>query len=294
VEFVEPSEARLAHKSLAYRKYKNSPLFFEWAPIGLIDKSLASNKESSSAAQKQEVQSSEAPVEDNLEEFSSLFVKNLNFSSDENALREHALRLGVQGLRAVVIQKKAKGSALLSQGYGFLEFQSSRCAEDALRRLNQSVLDSHLLEVKPSERRLTQPPTSARINELKSATQRSTKIVVRNVAFQASKSDIRSLFSSFGAVKSVRIPKQMNGKHRGFAFVDFLTEQEAANAMAALKNAHLYGRHLVLEWAKGDEIEEEVTESRKRAGEDHAKLEGAKKRNKAALEEEAGSDEEWS
>lgn len=35
------------------------------------------------------------------------------------------------------------------------------------------------------------------------------------------------------------------GKHRGFAFVEYVTKQEAKNALAALSNTHLYGRHLV-------------------------------------------------
>ncbi len=48
----------------------------------------------------------------------------------------------------------------------------------------------------------------------------------------------------------------MGGDHRGFAFVDFSTAQEAATAMASLKDTHLYGRHLVLEWAKEEDEED--------------------------------------
>lgn len=36
---------------------------------------------------------------------------------------------------------------------------------------------------------------------------------------------------------------------RGFAFVDFLSHQEAVNAMEAIAGTHLYGRRLVTEWA---------------------------------------------
>ena len=35
------------------------------------------------------------------------------------------------------------------------------------------------------------------------------------------------------------------GSHRGFAFVEFVTKQEAQNALQALASTHLYGRHLV-------------------------------------------------
>lgn len=44
----------------------------------------------------------------------------------------------------------------------------------------------------------------------------------------------------------------MGGEHRGFAFVEFSTAQEAQSAKVALSATHLYGRHLVLEWAKED------------------------------------------
>ncbi len=73
----------------------------------------------------------------------------------------------------------------------------------------------------------------------------------------------------FGELKSVRLPKKFDGSHRGFAFVDFLAHQDAQigghalrracaglrltpppAAFKSLGNTHLYGRRLVLEWAK--------------------------------------------
>ena len=48
-----------------------------------------------------------------------------------------------------------------------------------------------------------------------------------------------------GQIKSLRLPKKFDGSHRGFAFIDFLTRQEADNAFEALHSTHLYGRHLV-------------------------------------------------
>lgn len=40
---------------------------------------------------------------------------------------------------------------------------------------------------------------------------------------------------------------------RGFAFVDFLTKQEAKSAAEAVAGTHLYGRRLVVEWAEAGE-----------------------------------------
>jgi multiple RNA-binding domain-containing protein 1 len=50
----------------------------------------------------------------------------------------------------------------------------------------------------------------------------------------------------------VRIPKKFDQKSRGFAFVEFLTQQEARNAFEALQGSHLYGRRLVIEYAEAD------------------------------------------
>ena len=40
---------------------------------------------------------------------------------------------------------------------------------------------------------------------------------------------------------------------RGFAFVEFFTKQEAKAAAEAITGVHLYGRRLVVEFAKADE-----------------------------------------
>ena len=43
--------------------------------------------------------------------------------------------------------------------------------------------------------------------------------------------DIAGLFSPFGSIKSCRLPKKFDGSHRGFAFVEYVTKQEAKNAL---------------------------------------------------------------
>ena len=59
--------------------------------------------------------------------------------------------------------------------------------------------------------------------------QKSSKILVRNVPFEATQKELRELFGTFGELKTVRLPKKLSGTgpHRGFAFIDFLTKQDA-------------------------------------------------------------------
>lgn len=74
--------------------------------------------------------------------------------------------------------------------------------------------------------------------------------------------NLRSLvpltFSAFGQLKTVRLPKKYNGTFRGFAYLEFVSEREAKNVMNNVSNTHLYGRHLVLEYANDENSIEEM------------------------------------
>ena len=83
------------------------------------------------------------------------------------------------------------------------------------------------------------------------------RLCVRNVAFEATSKDIRKLFAAYGRVVAVRLPTKVSAagdastgirkQHRGFAFVEFTSKAEMAKAYEALQSTHLYGRKLVLE-----------------------------------------------
>lgn len=84
--------------------------------------------------------------------------------------------------------------------------------------------------------------------------QTGTKMLVKNIPFEATAQELKKLFATQGELKFVRLPKKMDGQHRGFGFVDFLTKEDAMRAFRGLGHStHLYGRKLVLEWAKPDQ-----------------------------------------
>lgn len=64
----------------------------------------------------------------------------------------------------------------------------------------------------------------------KALKQTGSKILVRNIPFQAKLKEVQELFKAFGELKSVRIPKKMTpgeDSHRGFGFVDFFSVSDA-------------------------------------------------------------------
>ncbi|CAI5705466.1 unnamed protein product [Peronospora effusa] len=260
VEFLEPSEARKAFRSLAYKKYQHVPLYLEWAPIKVFDQSaLASSSVKPSASDQKGIKTTLSVVPDVNDDGDTavddachtICVKNLNFSTKEADLEKIFARCGK--LRKVTIaRRKDPKRGMLSMGFGFVEYVDAKHTESALQTLQSIVVDGHALNLKLSQKKASAAPKRAagEGDGCKS------KIIVRNVAFEATSNEIRELFGAFGQLKRVRMPKKFDGRHRGFAFVEFLTEQEARNAFSALASSHLYGRHLVLEWAEdADDID---------------------------------------
>lgn len=151
-------------------------------------------------------------------------------------------------------------SKRLSMGYGFAEFLSHEQAMRAIKNLQGHDLDGHKIELKLSHRQST--PTTHAKKSAKSTVQKSSKILVRNIPFEATRKEVRQLFSTFGQLKMVRLPQkygQQQGEHRGFGFVEFVSKEDAKRAVEALGHStHLYGRRLVMEWAEEDESIEDV------------------------------------
>ena len=288
VEYGHPTDAKRAFKKLAYKRFKHVPIYMEWAPmnatVGKIDANDSSstvNRDSGSPTvesgqspqalyqqqQQQQDLSTDRQDDDEDEEVDgpgvsfSIYIKNLNFSTTEAQLQEFFEQHNLP-VRAVKIPMKVAASSrssastsssstpvLLSMGYGFVECPSEAAVRGALQKLQGTVLDGHTLELKRSSKRVAKSSSTKR-KPAGSSGKDPTKITVRNVPFQASRKELLQLFGAYGQLKKVRLPKKYDGNHRGFAFVEFLTSQEASNAMDALARTHLYGRHLVLEWAE--------------------------------------------
>ncbi|KAL0363776.1 UNVERIFIED_CONTAM: putative RNA-binding protein 19 [Sesamum calycinum] len=260
VIFLEPAEARAAFKGLAYKRYKDAPLYLEWAPGNILsqtspvgDNKVVGEHDVKRALLEQEVEeTTDADVDLDRIESRSLYVKNLNFKTSDNSVKKHFTEHMKGGkILSVRVKKHVKNGKNVSMGFGFIEFDSVDTAVSVCRDLQGTVLDGHALILQLCHAKKDEVLPRKVENDISS-----TKLIVRNVAFEATEKDLRQLFSPFGQIKSLRLPMRF-GKHRGFAFVEYVTKQEARNALQALSNTHLYGRHLVLERAKeGESLEE--------------------------------------
>lgn len=291
VEFLEPSHAKSAFKKLAYTKFKHLPLYLEWAPLGAVERREETAEKVAKDSEMEDSVDAKKEVKDEEEretgEQCTLFVKNLNFSTNEDQLTKVFSRIGAVKKAEVARKRNMKDPTHpLSMGFGFVEFSTPQLAQEALKDLQHTELEGHKLELKLSHRVMQTVAHHGR-KVAKKADQKSSKIMVRNIPFEASTKEVRELFQTFGQLKTVRLPKKLAtvGEHRGFGFVEFMTKEDARRAFESLcQSTHLYGRRLVLEWAEGEESVEQI---RKRTAEHFHGLQAASsvslKRRKAEL-----------
>lgn len=304
VEFLESSEAKRAFQSLAYSKFKTVPLYLEWAPENALKGGTKSDavtqageeveitaedldkvpekkkiavevKEEEEEELKEEVDNSPAEPD------TTIFLRNLNYTTVERTVTEHFRHLGPIHMVQVARKKDPKNAAeKISLGYGFIQFKRRATAEHALKSMQFTTIDNNKVELKKSDRVLKDDSSNAnsRMNSGHSAgggstvvaagEQTGSKILVRNIPFQAKEAEVRELFAAFGQLRSVRLPLKMapgTASHRGFGFVDFMNKTDAKSAFEAMQmSTHLYGRRLVLEWAAPEDSTADVQNIRKR------------------------------
>ena len=285
---------RAAFTKLAYTKFHNAPLYLEWAPDDTFVKPFSEDNEElekvdeESPSRVVDVLGKDEPEE--AEDGSTLFVKNLNFDTTEESLESHFQTCGKIFSVTIATKKNTKTDQFLSMGYGFVTFLLKSSAEKALKTLQLSRLQGHCLELKRSNRANTNKDTQS--SDKTDLGKTSTKILVRNIPFQAKKEEIAQLFRTFGELSAVRLPRKMagTGDHRGFAFIEFSNLSDAKSAFSSLVHStHLYGRRLVLvnqspkiftlllkifrlvlEWAQGEETLEELRDKTKKHWSDGA------------------------
>ncbi|KAJ4375613.1 Multiple RNA-binding domain-containing protein 1 [Didymella sp. IMI 355093] len=270
IEFSNSAEAKTAFMALSYRKMKDSILYLEKAPKDLFKEGFVAPVIQASSGDKTETKLSATDLLEEAPELDSsntatLYVRNLNFSTTTERLTE--LFKPLSGFRSARVKTKIDPKrGVLSMGFGFVEFDSPDTAAAALRTLDGHDLEGHKLQIKASHKGADAAEERRKEDAAKKAA--STKILIKNLPFEASKKEVRALFTPYGQLRSVRVPKKFDSSSRGFGFAEFTTKRDAVNAMNALKNTHLLGRRLVLAFAEteSDDPEKELEKMQQKMG----------------------------
>ncbi|RCK57832.1 Multiple RNA-binding domain-containing protein 1 [Candida viswanathii] len=265
VEFRDAPSARAAFTKLAYKRFKSSILYLEKGPKDVFTREPTAGELAHAPTEKEEPTAVEAKVsaseilggvqEDEADDdiqgpTVSIFVKNLNFATTVQALSDVFKALPGYVVATVKTKPDPKNSGkTLSMGFGFVEFRTKEQANAAISTLDGHVLDGHKLQLKLSHK---QGSASSSATSTTKKSKKSSKIIIKNLPFEATRKDLLELFGAFGQLKSVRVPKKFDQSARGFAFVEFNLMKEAETAMNQLEGVHLLGRRLVMQYAEKD------------------------------------------
>jgi multiple RNA-binding domain-containing protein 1 len=273
VDFDKPHEADKAFRGVAYRRMGGSIIYLERAPVGVFDDSAPRapveddpDDASSLSRKANEDQEEDEKVETDLRKGTTLYVKNLSFHT--TSARLNSAFAGIPGFLFAKVQTKPapNGGKELSMGYGFVGFKTAEEARRAMGSMQGVTLDGKDLKISFAGRGADADDDEESTSGSKPTKKNGTKMIIKNVPFEATKKDLRDLFSAHFPLKSLRLPKKpfggssssthLKSHTRGFAFLEFLTPADAQAAMGLLKHTHLLGRHLVLEWAEEEGGEE--------------------------------------
>lgn len=264
VEFLEGNEAKAAFRALAYSKFHSAPLFLEWAPLNSLSAAAVSN----AAGVKVVVENPKitaATVDDNSDDHTinrsanTLYVKNLSFKTEVEGLKRFFAHIGpIRSARIPTKPSPSNAAVQLSLGFGFIEFAQKEDVSRALDMMQGAQLDGHALILKKAAGGLVadlnvKASKKRKVAEAEEMDEslKPCKLLIRNIPFESTESELRTLIKSFtSALKRLRIPQKFDKSHRGFGFAEFTSHAEAKHVKETLGATHLYGRHLVIEWAK--------------------------------------------
>lgn len=164
----------------------------------------------------------------------NIFIKNLDKAIDHKALHDTFSAFG-----NILSCKVAVDSSGQSKGYGFVQYDSEDAAQKAIEKLNGMLLNDKQVYVGPFVRKQERDMAVDKT--------RFTNVFVKNLSEATSEEDLKKAFGEFGAITSIALMKDEDGKSKSFGFVNFENAEDAARAVEAL-NGHKFDNK---EWYVG-------------------------------------------
>jgi multiple RNA-binding domain-containing protein 1 len=214
VEFTRADEAGKAFRAVAYRRIGNSVVYLEKAPLGLLpDGPLltapadaggakhTSSPTSSATTAKEADEDDETDTKEESVTGATLFVKNLAFATTSEQLMSvlrHLPAFAFARVQTKPDHKDPAGIRRLSMGYGFVGFKDAEGAKRGLKAIQGMRVGGHVLEAKFAGRGAEDDDKDGKgaAGGAGGVTggRKTTKMIVKNLPFEASKKDVRELF----------------------------------------------------------------------------------------------------
>lgn len=182
---AETEAATAARRALAYRKLGSSVLYVDRVPSDAFTVVQAPSDADGDAPQPSSARDDPVPTER-----ASVYVKGLAFDTTDAALS--AAFGGLPGFVAARVSMRPATNGSTSrrnQGFGFVDFRSPSEAEAGVSAISGFVLDGQTLAADIARRKAATAEVDSSAAALSD-----TKLVVKNMPFEASKRDLQLLF----------------------------------------------------------------------------------------------------
>lgn len=170
-----------------------------------------------------------------------IYFGDVSFNAGEDDIRDFFRGCG--NITQIKLLTRDDGK---SRGRGFIKFADDKAMRNALKLNGTDFMGRRVVVEQPANKSQARPNSGE-------GNQESSSVIVRNLPFNFSESDLNGMFESFGSIKSFRIIKNESGQSKGFGFVDF---DSAADAKAALSKSgtDINGRSITVDFSlpKGD------------------------------------------
>ncbi|OWM79210.1 polyadenylate-binding protein 2-like [Punica granatum] len=151
----------------------------------------------------------------------NIFIKNLDKSIDNKSLHDTFSVFG-----NILSCKVATDSSGQSKGYGFVQYDNEESAQKAIEKLNGMLLNDKQVFVGPFLRKQERESVSEKT--------KFNNVYVKNLSEATTEDDLNKIFGEFGAITSVVVMRDADGKSKCFGFVNFESADDAARAVDAL------------------------------------------------------------
>lgn len=178
----------------------------------------------------------------------NIFIKNLDPVIDNRDLHDTFSAFG-NILSCKVAIDEVTGQ---SKGFGFVHYESAESAKAAIENIDGMLLNNRTVFVGPHI------PKEDRKSKLNEVLNKFTNVYVKNIDTEITEEELREIFGKYGAITSLRLEVEANGKSRGFGFVNFESHDSAVKAIEALHDTELKSKKLYVGRAqkKSERLEE--------------------------------------